>query len=93
MLTKHGIKRSKDSIFNKLFKLSQDIYFAKLLDYNKLNMYASIKTKPCKEKYLHLVNDSPSRKLISQLRLSCHNFPIETGRYNNIQPSERICKL
>jgi hypothetical protein len=92
-LTKSGIKRIKNSIFNKLFKLSQDIYFAKLVDYNKLKLYASIKTKPCKEKYLHLVNDSSSRKVLSQLRLSCHKFPIETGRYHNIQSSERLCKL
>ena len=33
---------------------------------------------------LKLLPDVDSRIAINRFRTSCHNFPIETGRYNNI---------
>ena len=73
--------------------MSQNIYINKIKECGKLKLYSSVKTNPGKEKYLCMVNDAYDRKIITQLRLSCHKFPIETGRYNNIPNSERMCHL
>lgn len=92
-ITKCGIKQSKNSVFNKLNKISEDIFLKKVQDCNKLKLFSSIKTKAGKEKYLKIISNPYDRKAITQIRLSCHKFPIETGRYLQIPNSERFCKL
>ena len=58
----------------------------------KLQIYAEIKTKNCFEKYLGLENMN-IRKAITKIRISSHKFPIETGRFEEREKSDRICPL
>lgn len=92
-MTAYSIKSSKNSVYNKLCKISQELYIKNLSEYSKLSLYASIKTKHCKEKYLNCIHDVRVRKSVSQLRLSCHKLPIETGRYKGIEACNRFCTM
>ena len=58
----------------------------------KLEFYHSIKTEFGKESYVDLVKNSTNRYRTTKLRISAHDFEIETGRYSNIPREERICK-
>jgi hypothetical protein len=81
----------KDSVCKKLICLSNDIFIKKLNDYNSLKLYSSIKCQVNQEKYLSLVKNEMYRQSVTRVRLSCHNFPIQTGRYNNVEEKQRIC--
>ena len=58
----------------------------------KLQLYNKIKTHISQETYLYLKN-SKHRQCIAKLRTSAHCLAIETGRYQNQKPEERICKF
>ena len=47
----------------------------------KLRLYTTLKERPDFETYLTLKNPK-FRQAIIKLRISAHNLPIETGRYN-----------
>ena len=53
----------------------------------------SMKCNFGREKYLSLISNVTVRKAITKIRLSAHNFDIETGRQKNIQRSCRYCSL
>ena len=53
-------------------------------------MYSNIKFNLNCEKYLNIPNQNV-RKAVTNLRLSCHKLPIESGRYINIERNERLC--
>ncbi len=61
---------------------------------NKLDFYYKYKKCFSFEKYLDCI-PKMSRIHITRLRLSCHPFPIETGRYSKkaIKRADRICKI
>jgi exonuclease III len=92
-LTKSAINTGKNSIRNKLYTMCQNIYINKLVEFNKLKLYSSIKTKFRREPYLTNIHDVLYRKLISQLRMSCHKLPVELGRYQGVKFENRLCKL
>jgi exonuclease III len=92
-LNKHNISSSKDSVRNKLIRISGKMYINKLQEYNRLKLFSSLKTNFCKEPYLSKIKDMKLRKVVTQLRLSCHRLPVEEGRYFKIEYNERICKL
>ena len=59
---------------------------------DKLKFYASLKECPDFEQYLKL--SSPKlRQAITKIRVSAHKFQIETGWYENKDPTERLCPL
>ena len=60
---------------------------------SKLELYSSIKANYGFEKYIGFINDTQSRKLLTQLRVSAHKFPIEKERYENIPRGKRTCKI
>ena len=54
-------------------------------------MYTSIKTHVARERYLSIIKNESYRKSVTRIRLSCHKFPIQTGRYKNIVQEQRVC--
>ena len=59
----------------------------------KHQIYAEIKTKNCFERYIEIEGNMNIRKAITKMRISSHKFPIETGRYEKREKSDRICPL
>ena len=45
------------------------------------------------EKYLNNLVDAKSRKFVTQIRISAHEFPVEQGRYVNIPTEQRFCNI
>ena len=80
---------------NKFERKLQDMFknsFPSIIGENrKLVIYKSIKTIFRFEPYLKILTDVNSRVAMYRFRASCHNFPIETGRYKNVPQSERVC--
>ena len=58
----------------------------------KLKLYTSLKEQPSFEQYLNLSNPK-LRQVITKIRISAHKFPTETERYENKNPTERLCLL
>jgi hypothetical protein len=51
------------------------------------------KTDFCFEKYIDVLKGDSLRKQMTCFRLSSHSLDIETGRFNGIDRSDRICRL
>ena len=60
---------------------------------SKLDCYCKYKTEFCFEKYLDVILNDKLRQHLTCLRLCSHSLDIELGRYNNIERSNRLCKL
>ena len=59
----------------------------------KLEFYNTIKDSYTTSPYLHLTRKNPNRKTLVKLRISNHKLLIETGRYNNVPRSDRLCTI
>lgn len=59
----------------------------------KMEYYCKFKEDFEFEHYLVNIKNEKHRKELTRFRLSSHSLEIETGRYNNIERSNRICKL
>ena len=91
-ITKSSVTGKNNGVYTWLKNVCQKIYLTKIATCNKLALYSKIKTKINREIYLDL-SDPLLRKCITQVRISCHKFPIETGRYSNIIQLQRLCTL
>ncbi|NRB82002.1 MAG: reverse transcriptase family protein [Saccharospirillaceae bacterium] len=58
----------------------------------KLAFYHLIKQNFQKEPYLDNIKNVSNRYRTTRLRISAHDFEIESGRYKNIPRAERLCK-
>ena len=58
---------------------------------SKLNFLAKIKQDHKFEEYLNIHNFE-HRRALTKLRISSHKLEIESGRWNNIQRENRVCK-
>ena len=67
------------------------IYF--IQEYSKLKLLSSLKINFGKESYLSNIYNIKLRKVVTQLRLSCHRLPVEIGRYQGVEHDNRLCKL
>ena len=56
-----------------------------------MNMLSLVKTSKGRETYLAEVKNSKHRIAMTKLRLSGHKLEIETGRYSNTAPEDRLC--
>ena len=56
-------------------------------------MYARYKHNFEIENYLDFIIEKKYKVALTQFRLSSHDLAIERGRYENLNRSERICKL
>ena len=81
----------KESIIKILINISNAIYIKKLKDNSCLKLYTSIKTHVARERYLSIIKNESYRKSVTRIRLSCHKFPIQTGRYKNIVQDKYHC--
>ena len=61
--------------------------------YLEIELYSSTKANYGFEKYIDFIKDTQYRKLLTQLRVSAHKFPIEKERYENIPREKRTCKI
>ena len=85
---KKNIKNKISNIYNMFWNDERKQHILK----GKHQMYAEIKTKNEFENYLEIENMN-IRKAITKMRTSSDKFPIETGRYENKERSDRICPL
>ena len=69
----------------------RDISIAK--GHSKLELYSRVKRVFGKEKYVDLIWNSKARSAVTKIRISAHHFPIERGRYQNIERNDRICTI
>ena len=90
--SKYCIKKSYVSIFRKLKTKIEEIYLSKIVEGSRLKLYSQIKRCLTLEKYLTVCDPSVC-KYVTKIRISSHKLPIETGRYKNIQPENRLCSL
>ena len=67
----------------------RDLSIAK--GHSKLELYSKVKRVFGKGKYVDLIWNSKARSAVTKLRISAHHFPIERGRYQNIERNERVC--
>ena len=56
----------------------------------KLKLYTSFKERPGFENYL---NESKLRQAITKIRISAHKFPIQSGRFENKNQTDRIYRM
>ena len=77
-----------------LRKLLNQIWYENKETYSegKLKLYTSLKLRPGFEQYLNEPNPK-LRQAITKIRISAHKFPIETGRFENKNKTDRICPL
>lgn len=64
-----------------------------LCNSQKLEFYNTFKDSYTRSPYLDLTRKNPNRKTLVKLRISNHKLLIETGRYNNIPRSDRLCTI
>jgi hypothetical protein len=59
----------------------------------KLRCYETFKQCISQEKYLDTIHNTEARKTMAKFRTSSHNLRIETGRYDKICVSNRLCGM
>ena len=92
--TKEPCFDSQLELKRRLSKIVINVWYTKRNHYRqaKLKLYAGLKEYPGFEQYLNL-SDTKLRQAITKIRISVHKFPIETRRYENKNPTERLCPL
>ena len=68
-------------------------WYSDINNSQRLASYSRIKHSFESESYLDNISERKYKIALSKFRLSSHNLEIETGRYNSIPRSERICRL
>ena len=68
-------------------------WYSDINNSQRLASYSRIKHSFESESYLDYISERKYKIALSKFRLSSHNLEIETGRYNSISRSERICRL
>jgi hypothetical protein len=58
----------------------------------KLKTYITFKSNFGREKYLSVLKSVEQRRCLAQLRISCHQLKIETGRYQDTLLQDRKCE-
>ena len=57
---------------------------------SKLEFCSRVKRVFGKEKYVDLIWNSKTRSAVTKIRISAHHFPIERGRYQNIERNDSV---
>ena len=86
------LKFSSSKLLQNKYLESWGIKKSSLSTDSKLYLYKSLKGDFGRERYLD-IRGFKLRNAITKIRLSAHNFPIETGRYMHIAREDRICPL
>ena len=69
----------------------RDLSIAK--GHSELELYSRVKRVFGREKYVDLIWNSKARSAVTKIRISAHHFPIERGRYQNIERNDRVCTI
>jgi hypothetical protein len=94
LIVDNNVRFSPNFNLSKYLRDQYIAYFPQLLQSDsKLIFYSQFKKQFGLENYLTHVKHSQERKAITKLRISAHQFPIETGRYNNTARKDRMCTL
>ena len=84
---KTELKKRPSKIVINMWYTKRNVY-----SQGKLKLYASLKERSGFEQYLSL-NYPKLQQAITKIRISAHEFPTETGRYENKNVTERLCPL
>ena len=84
---------SFDLIKQRIFDTYKQSWYSSVNNSNRLEMYARYKHNFELENYWNFITEKKYKVALTQFRLSSHDLAIERGRYENINRSERICKL
>ncbi len=80
-----------------IVKLNRSIFHIGIRPYktrkNLVFITLLIKNNYSSSTYLDLTRRNPLSETLVKLRISCHKFSIETGRYKNIPRNEILCKF
>ena len=60
---------------------------------SKLSLFSIIKTNYDLEPYLQCIRYKSLYRILAKFRISNHQLSIETGRYENLEVDDRICKM
>lgn len=93
LLNIKNIRTNIVKIKTKLYSICKMKYVQRLSEYSKLNLYCAIKKNCERERYLNDIKNMYHRKSVTELRLSSHKLPIESGRYTKIKREDRLCLL
>jgi hypothetical protein len=66
---------------------------AQFQSHSKLEFFTQLKDNFEMSDYLHVMKNPLHRSALTRVRLSAHKYPIETGRYQNINREDRECPL
>ena len=92
-------KKGSDSLIanvkSKLKSMYEQLFFNKINvsddSPSKFRVYNKWKKNYIFEKYLY--NNVPNKEYLTKIRLSCHSFPIEVGRWFRVDKTKRLCYL
>ena len=76
---------------DKLKQMFIQYFFHRIGNSSKLSLYYDIKKEFKQEQYQREVKYFKYRSALSKIRISAHNFPIESGKWKAIPKQNRIC--
>ena len=80
-------------LIDKLKQLFIQYFFYRIGNSSKLSLYYDIKKEFKLEQYLREVKYFKYRSALTKIRISAHNFSIESGRWKSTPKQNRICPL
>ena len=86
-------KTVANKLKEKLTLLHENHFITQIKQSTKLHLYSLIKTDQMQESYLSQIQYYKYRSAITKFRISAHLFPIETGRWQNIERNKRSYPL
>ena len=81
-----GIKHELCERYNKIWK-------DQIQQCNKLRLLSLVKPSSELESYLYTVKNVKHRQAVARFRISAQRFPVEVGRYANIEQKKRLCTI
>lgn len=79
-------------IRQRVFDMYKQSWYSAINNSNRLEMYSRYKHDFDMEQYLDFIKDKKFKIAFTKFRLSSHDLAIESGRYENLNRNERICK-
>ena len=85
--------RLKHSVVSKLKEQYINFWNKTKNGHSRLSFYNIVTDNYCLQTYLNECKVPKHRVALSRLRLSAHDLEIERGRYSNLAPNDRKCRL
>jgi hypothetical protein len=81
-----------NSIKQRIIDIYCQTWYTSINNSARLDTYCIFKHEFAYESYLDFIKEHKFRTALTQFRISSHHLEIETGRYQNVDRNERICK-